>query len=81
MIAWKAQLKPIEIAQVASYVLTFQGTTPANPKDAEGDLWGDATTQAPAESETTPWSCPVCTVTCSFKHKLKRIGIGPETIP
>lgn len=53
MIAWKAQLKPIEIAQVASYVLTFQGTTPANPKDAEGDLWGDATTQAPAESETT----------------------------
>ncbi|WP_242135335.1 cbb3-type cytochrome c oxidase N-terminal domain-containing protein [Aestuariivivens marinum] len=39
MIAWKQQLKPIEIAQVASYVLTFQGTTPANPKDPEGDLW------------------------------------------
>ncbi|WP_242158274.1 cbb3-type cytochrome c oxidase N-terminal domain-containing protein [Aestuariivivens sediminis] len=38
MIAWKQQLKPLEIAQVASYVLTFQGTTPANPKDPEGEL-------------------------------------------
>jgi cytochrome c oxidase cbb3-type subunit 3 len=27
------------MAQVASYVLQFQGTTPANPKDAEGDVW------------------------------------------
>jgi len=53
MIAWKAQLKPIEIAQVASYVLTFQGTTPANPKAAEGDLIGGADTQAPTEAETT----------------------------
>ncbi|MEP3837004.1 MAG: cbb3-type cytochrome c oxidase N-terminal domain-containing protein [Algibacter sp.] len=39
MIAWKAQLKPAQIAQVASYVLTLQGTTPANPKPAEGDVW------------------------------------------
>ncbi|PKB00365.1 cytochrome c oxidase cbb3-type subunit 3 [Flavobacteriaceae bacterium MAR_2009_75] len=41
MIAWKQTLKPAEIAQVSSYVLTFQGTTPANPKDAEGDIWVD----------------------------------------
>lgn len=41
MIAWKQTLKPAEIAQVASYVLTFQGTTPANPKDAEGEIWVD----------------------------------------
>lgn len=39
MIAWKQQLKPLEIAQVSSYVLTFQGTTPANPKAPEGDVW------------------------------------------
>ncbi|WP_458629258.1 cbb3-type cytochrome c oxidase N-terminal domain-containing protein [Winogradskyella sp. PC D3.3] len=39
MIAWKQSLKPLEIAQVASYVLQFQGTTPANPKDPEGDIW------------------------------------------
>lgn len=39
MIAWKQQLKPLEMAQVSSYVLTFEGTTPANPKAAEGDIW------------------------------------------
>lgn len=44
MIAWKAQLKPLEMAQVSSYVLTFQGTTPANPKAAEGDLMIDEST-------------------------------------
>ena len=42
MIAWKQTLKPLEIAQVASYVLNFQGTTPANPKAPEGDLWEEA---------------------------------------
>jgi len=39
MIAWKAQLKPAQIAQVASYVLSLQGTTPANPKEPQGDIW------------------------------------------
>lgn len=39
MIAWKPLLKPMEMAQVASYVLEFQGTTPAKPKDPEGDIW------------------------------------------
>ena len=42
MIAWKNELKPLERAQVASYVLSFQGTSPAEPKDAEGELWVDA---------------------------------------
>lgn len=41
MIAWKQTLKPLEMAQVSSYVLGMQGTTPANPKAAEGDLWVD----------------------------------------
>ncbi|MGB1309248.1 MAG: cbb3-type cytochrome c oxidase N-terminal domain-containing protein, partial [Oceanihabitans sp.] len=31
MIAWKQSLKPAEIAQVSSYLLQFQGTTPAEP--------------------------------------------------
>ena len=39
MVPWKGELKPSEIAQVASYVLGFQGTTPAAPKAAEGDVW------------------------------------------
>jgi cytochrome c oxidase cbb3-type subunit 3 len=41
MISWKQSLKPSEMAQVASYLLTFQGTTPANPKAPEGDIWVD----------------------------------------
>lgn len=39
MIAWKSQLKPAQIAQVASYVLSLQDVTPANPKEPEGDIW------------------------------------------
>ncbi len=39
MVAWKNSLKPLEIAQVASYVLQFQGTTPAAPKAPEGEIW------------------------------------------
>ncbi|MBU2902224.1 MULTISPECIES: cbb3-type cytochrome c oxidase N-terminal domain-containing protein [Maribacter] len=50
MIAWKQNLKPAEIAQVASYVLSFQGTTPANPKAPEGDIWEDP--NAPIENST-----------------------------
>jgi len=38
MIAWKAALKPLERQQVASFVISLQGTKPANPKAAEGDI-------------------------------------------
>ena len=57
MISWKGQLKPLEIAQVASYVLTLQGTTPANPKAPQGDLWvepgGEKAPDNAAEEPTT----------------------------
>ncbi len=39
MIAWNKTLKPQDIQKVASYVLSLQGTTPANPKKAEGEIW------------------------------------------
>lgn len=47
MVAWKQSLKPSEMAQVASYLLQFQGTTPAEPKAPEGDIiWiGDEDTE------------------------------------
>jgi cytochrome c oxidase cbb3-type subunit III len=52
MIAWKTQLKPAQIAQVASYVLSLQGTTPANSKEPEGDLWGEETSsETPLETQ------------------------------
>ena len=42
MIAWKSQLKPVEMQRVASYILTFQGTNPPNPKAPQGDLYQPA---------------------------------------
>lgn len=56
MIAWKTSLKPSEINQVASYVLTFQGTTPAEPKAPEGDIWVDEST--PEAEDTTEIETP-----------------------
>lgn len=47
MIAWKTDLKPSEIAQVASYVLSLHGTNPADAKEPQGDLWVDE--NAPVE--------------------------------
>ena len=39
MVAWDKTLKPADRAKVSSYILSLQGTTPANPKKAEGELW------------------------------------------
>lgn len=39
MVAWKTELKPFEMAQVASYVISLHGTDPADAKAPEGDLW------------------------------------------
>lgn len=41
MISWKTNLKPNEMAQVASYVLSLHGHTPADPKEPEGEIWVD----------------------------------------
>lgn len=56
MVPWsKEGLKPSEMAQVASYVLQFEGTTPAEPKATEGDIWVDKSTpeEKSEESEET----------------------------
>lgn len=39
MIAWESQLSPLQMAQVSSYIKDFGGTTPAAPKEPQGDLW------------------------------------------
>lgn len=52
MVAWKQTLKPAQIAQVASYVLSLGGTTPANPKAPEGDIWVDPNAPQPSETES-----------------------------
>lgn len=38
MVAWKNDLKPLEMQQAASYVISLYGTSPAEPKDPEGDI-------------------------------------------
>ncbi|MBT8260288.1 MAG: c-type cytochrome [Bacteroidia bacterium] len=53
MISWKSTLKPSEMAQVGSYLLTFQGTTPANPKAPEGEIWVDENTDTDEVTEAT----------------------------
>lgn len=39
MVAWKKTLKSTDIEKVANYVLSLQGTKPASPKKAEGEIW------------------------------------------
>ena len=54
MVAWKATLKPTEIQQVASYILSMQGTNPKDPKAPDGDLWVNPELKnAPAADATT----------------------------
>ncbi len=38
MISWKSSIPAEKLQQVASYVISLQGTTPAAPKAAEGDI-------------------------------------------
>lgn len=55
MVAWKATLKPTQIQQVASYILSLQGSNPKDAKAPEGDVWVDPTaakTVAVAEPNT-----------------------------
>lgn len=38
MVAWKNDLSPSEMQKTASYVISLYGTSPAEPKEAEGDI-------------------------------------------
>ena len=59
MIAWNTTLKPTQIQQVSSYVLSLQGTNPKEPKAAEGDIWKEAG----AKTDTTATPAPATTET------------------
>lgn len=39
MISWQNDLKPVEMQAVASYIMTLQGTNPANAKEPQGELY------------------------------------------
>ncbi len=55
MIPWQDQLSPEQMQQVSSYILTMKGTTPANPKAPQGELY----TPAPAEDSSVTDSTSV----------------------
>ena len=38
MIPWEKQLTPLQIQQVASYIISLKGTNPPNPKEPQGEL-------------------------------------------
>ncbi len=66
MVAWKQILKPVEMAQVASYILTeINGTTPANLKAAEGELWLDPETEGQEVIEQAKDSVTVASPTAT----------------
>lgn len=42
MIAWQNQLNPEAIQKVSSYIVTMQGSNPANAKAPQGEIWNEA---------------------------------------
>lgn len=53
MIAWSAQLKPVDMQKVASYILTLQGTNPPNPKAPQGEIWKEEGATPAADTTQT----------------------------
>lgn len=52
MKAWKEDLSPMQMAQIASFIKTLKGTNPLNPKAPQGDLYTEAGA-APISDSTT----------------------------
>jgi cytochrome c oxidase cbb3-type subunit III len=50
MIAWQTQLNPESMQKVASYILTLQGTNPANAKAPQGEPWFEVSGVAQTDS-------------------------------
>ncbi|NUQ23927.1 MAG: c-type cytochrome [Saprospiraceae bacterium] len=55
MISWQSQLRPTDMQQVASYILTLRGTNPPNAKEAQGMLYTGEENAAPdtTKAQTT----------------------------
>jgi cytochrome c oxidase cbb3-type subunit 3 len=52
MVPWEDQLSPAEIQSVSSYILTLVGTTPANAKDPQGEIYEEVPSDDPATALT-----------------------------
>lgn len=54
MKSWKTDLSAMQMAQVASYILSLQGTNPANAKAPEGTLFAPAADSTTATTAVLP---------------------------
>nr|WP_315150060.1 cbb3-type cytochrome c oxidase N-terminal domain-containing protein [uncultured Flavobacterium sp.] len=61
MISWKGTLKPKQMQEVASYVISLQGSNPKDPKAPEGEVWVDP------NAAKTAAAAPVATDTTTVK--------------
>ncbi|MGB0917407.1 MAG: c-type cytochrome [Flavobacteriales bacterium] len=51
MISWEAQLSPVQIQEVASYIMSLEGSNPENGKEPQGEIWEEGTEVTPAEAD------------------------------
>jgi cytochrome c oxidase cbb3-type subunit 3 len=51
MISWKSQIRASDMQKLASYIISLQGTNPANAKEPQGDIWEETEEDAPAAEE------------------------------
>jgi cytochrome c oxidase cbb3-type subunit III len=49
MVSWKKKFSPLEIQQIASYVISLEGSKPDKAKEPQGEKWLDGAT-APADT-------------------------------
>lgn len=61
MVPWEDQLSPEEIQQVSSYILTMQGTSPAAPKEPQGEIYTAEPAMEVAEPSVTDSTTVVST--------------------
>lgn len=52
MVPWKDQLNAGQMQEVSSFIMTLQGTTPADPKEAQGDLYTPVIEDAVAPTDS-----------------------------
>lgn len=53
MKSWKDDYSPLQIAQLASYVKSLQGTNPSPAKEKQGELFKDETVPSVAVDSAT----------------------------
>lgn len=54
MVPWEDQLSPQEIQEVGSYILSLKGSSPAAPKDPQGEIYAGGANQPDEVEESVP---------------------------